>query len=309
MELKARSIKLFCAVVETGSLLSAANQNAMSAPAASRAVSQLEDRLGCRLFDRSTKNLTLTEDGKAVYRVAKESMRAWHMLEDFPKQRASTKKQLRIAVLARHCSNVIIPAVAKILKAHEETLRITMDVHQSRDIYYSKFSHPFDVGFGTLLSSHDDLQKEAIAHLPFRLVVPKTNPMSRMEKVRLEDYAHENFILLSADKLEREYIRSLHPALTPDRIVAELSSTQVALRFVKRGIGVHITDELAAMSVSDDCAAVPLENPLTIPFYVFWPVTSESLWPEIRQCIAEIAGSIRAAGIPLTEAGESYLKA
>ena len=231
------------------------------------------------------------------------------MLEDFPKQRASTKKQLRIAVLARHCSNVIIPAVAKILKAHEETLRITMDVHQSRDIYYSKFSHPFDVGFGTLLSSHDDLQKEAIAHLPFRLVVPKTNPLSRMEKVRLEDYAHENFILLSADKLEREYIRSLHPALTPDRIVAELSSTQVALRFVKRGIGVHITDELAAMSVSDDCAAVPLENPLTIPFYVFWPVTSESLWPEIRQCIAEIAGSIRAAGIPLTEAGESYLKA
>ena len=273
MELKARSIKLFCAVVETGSLLSAANQNAMSAPAASRAVSQLEDRLGCRLFDRSTKNLTLTEDGKAFYRVAKESMRAWHMLEDFPKQRASTKKQLRIAVLARHCSNVIIPAVAKILKAHEETLRITMDVHQSRDIYYSKFSHPFDVGFGTLLSSHDDLQKEAIAHLPFRLVVPKTNPLSRMEKVRLEDYAHENFILLSADKLEREYIRSLHPALTPDRIVAELSSTQVALRFVKRGIGVHITDELAAMSVSDDCAAVPLENPLTIPFYVFWPVT------------------------------------
>ena len=78
---------------------------------------------------------------------------------------------------------------------------------------------------------------------------------------------------------------------------------------VERGIGVHITDELAAMSVSDDCAAVPLENPLTIPFYVFWPVTSESLWPEIRQCIAEIAGSIRAAGIPLTEAGESYLKA
>ena len=70
MELKARSIKLFCAVVETGSLLSAANQNAMSAPAASRAVSQLEDRLGCRLFDRSTKNLTLTEDGKAVVSVA-----------------------------------------------------------------------------------------------------------------------------------------------------------------------------------------------------------------------------------------------
>ena len=307
MELKAKSIKLFCAVVETGSLLSAANQNALSAPAASRAISQLEDRLRCRLFDRSTKNLTLTEDGKAFYRVAKESMRAWHMLEDFPKQRASLKRQLRIAVLARHCSNVIIPAVAKILKRHEKTLRVTMDVHQSRDIYYSKFSHPFDVGFGTLLSNHDDLQKVAIAHLPFRLVVPKDHSLAHKDKVSLDDYENENFIVLSADKLERDYITNLHPPLSPDRIVAELSSTQVALRFVTRGIGVHITDELAALSVSKDCVAIPLDHPLTIPFYVFWPVSAESLWPEIRQCIAEIAESIQAAGIPLTRAGEDFL--
>ena len=62
------------------------------------------------------------------------------------------------------------------------------------------------------------------------------------------------------------------------------------------------------MSVSGDCVALPLENPLTIPFYVFWPVSAESLWPEIRQCIAEIAGSIEAAGIPLTEAGSAFLK-
>jgi len=74
VELKAKSIKLFCAVVETGSLLSAANQNALSAPAASRSISQLEDRLHCRLFDRSTKNLTLTEDGKAFYRPARSSI-------------------------------------------------------------------------------------------------------------------------------------------------------------------------------------------------------------------------------------------
>ena len=46
MELKARSIKLFCAVVETGSLLSAANQNAMSAPAASRAVNSRSAHTG-----------------------------------------------------------------------------------------------------------------------------------------------------------------------------------------------------------------------------------------------------------------------
>lgn len=57
---------------------------------------------------------------------------------------------------------MIIPAVVTIMKRHEETLRVTMDVHASRDIHYSKYSHPFDVGFGTLLSSHDDLEKRRL---------------------------------------------------------------------------------------------------------------------------------------------------
>lgn len=77
-------------------------------------------------------------------------------------KRARPQKTLRIAVLARHCSDVIIPAVVTIMKRHEETLRVTMDVHASRDIHYSKYSHPFDVGFGTLLSSHDDLEKQRL---------------------------------------------------------------------------------------------------------------------------------------------------
>lgn len=161
MELKSKSVRLFCAVVESGSLLAAADKIALSASAASRVISQLEERLGFTLFDRSGKALTLTEEGADFYRVAMESMRAWQRLEEYSRQR-DRKKILRIAVLARHCSDVIIPAVVTIMKRHEETLRVTMDVHASRDIHYSKYSHPFDVGFGTLLSSHDDLEKRRL---------------------------------------------------------------------------------------------------------------------------------------------------
>ena len=77
MELKSKSVRLFCAVVETGSLLAAADKIALSASAASRVISQLEERLGFTLFDRSGKSLTLTEEGADFYRVAMESMRAW----------------------------------------------------------------------------------------------------------------------------------------------------------------------------------------------------------------------------------------
>ena len=176
MELKARSIKLFCAVVETGSLLSAANQNAMSAPAASRGGEPARGQARLQAL-RPLDEEPDAHGGRqgALSRGEGVDARLAHA-RGLSEAEASTKKQLRIAVLARHCSNVIIPAVAKILKAHEETLRITMDVHQSRDIYYSKFSHPFDVGFGTLLSSHETCRRRRSRTCPsgwwFRRPIP-----------------------------------------------------------------------------------------------------------------------------------------
>lgn len=304
MELKSKSVRLFCAVVETGSLLAAADKIALSASAASRVISQLEERLGFALFDRSGKALTLTEDGADFYRVAMESMRAWQRLEDYSRER-DHKKTLRIAVLARHCSDVIIPAVVTIMKRHEETLRVTMDVHASRDIHYSKYSHPFDVGFGTLLSSHDDLEKTALAHLPFCLVASRQHSIARYDTIGQEDCREAEFVILSRDTLEQEHARRLMPAHA--RIAAEVSSTQVALRFVKRNVGVHFTDRLAAKSVSNDCKLIELKEPLTIPFYVFWPKAAGRIDPAVFECTREIAASIKAAGIELTPEGEAFL--
>ena len=104
MELKSKSVRLFCAVVESGSLLAAADKIALSASAASRVISQLEERLGFALFDRSGKALTLTEDGADFYRVAMESMRAWQRLEDYSRERDRKKK---------HCVSQYLPAIAR----------------------------------------------------------------------------------------------------------------------------------------------------------------------------------------------------
>lgn len=308
MELKSKSVKLFCAVVESGSLLAAANKIALSAPAASRVIAQLESRLGFALFSRTGKALVLTDQGAEFYRVATESLRVWRTLEDFSSVQKHKKRTLRTAVLARHCSDVIIPAVVQVLKAHEHSLQVTMDVHSSRDFYYSKYSHPFDVGFGTLLTVHDDLIKVPIAFLPFRLVVSKDNPLACKPCVGPADYAHEDFIVLSHGTPEREYSDCLLPAQSRQQCVAEVSSTQVALRFVKRGVGVHFTDKLAGMSVSSDCVALEIQDPLTIPFYVFWSKTETELSLEIRQCIGQIAASIQAVGIELTAQGQAFLR-
>ena len=79
------------------------------------------------------------------------------------------------------------------------------------------------------------------------------------------------------------------------------------MRFVKRNVGVHFTDMLAAKSVSADCRALEIEDQLTIPFFVFWPRSSQALPDVIVECIAQIASSIQAAGVNLTEEGKNFL--
>ncbi len=308
MELKAKSIKLFCSIVETGSLLSAANQMAMSTPAASRALAQLEDRLRLKLFDRSSRQLSLTKEGEDFYRLAIESVRAWKTLEDFPNRHLRHKDLLRVALLANHTSDVTLPAVVKILKKYEDRLRVAVDVHASRDIYYSKYSHPFDIGFGPLLSEHDDMTKVTLAHLPFVLVMNEENPLSSKEILKPSDFAGERFILLSNDIKERQACLPLMSGVEEHQIVGEVSTTQVAIRMTKRNVGVHLTDKLAAILVPEGCVAVPVDSSLTIPFSVFWPVSQSEISPEARECAAEICRNIQAAGIPLTAAGKRFLE-
>lgn len=58
-----QEIEVFVAVADAGGLSRAAARMRLSAPAVTRALAALEDRLGVRLFNRTTRSLTLTEAG------------------------------------------------------------------------------------------------------------------------------------------------------------------------------------------------------------------------------------------------------
>lgn len=58
------SFRVFIRIAETGSFSSVARELGATQPAVSRQVAALETHLGVRLFQRSTRSLTLTEDGR-----------------------------------------------------------------------------------------------------------------------------------------------------------------------------------------------------------------------------------------------------
>ena len=69
-----QELSAFIAVVEAGGFSAAARRTGESQPAVSKAVGALEKRLGVALFNRSTRSVTLTDQGRRYYDRIKPSM-------------------------------------------------------------------------------------------------------------------------------------------------------------------------------------------------------------------------------------------
>ena len=71
-----RAMAIFATVAETGSFSAAGRQLRLATSGISQHVTKLEDRLGVTLFYRSTRSLSLTNDGKRLLDHAQRMMAA-----------------------------------------------------------------------------------------------------------------------------------------------------------------------------------------------------------------------------------------
>lgn len=112
-------IEVFARVVETGSITAAAERLKTAKSSVSEAVRTLEDRLGVRLLDRSTRRIRPTEAGLAFY------ARCRSLLQDAEAARIEAQAfqqapagRLRVAAPEGFASRWLVPAMAGFLAAH-----------------------------------------------------------------------------------------------------------------------------------------------------------------------------------------------
>jgi LysR family carnitine catabolism transcriptional activator len=70
MHLSIRQMQAFKTVAEAGSFKDAADRLHLSQPALSAAIRKLEETLGVRLFDRTTRRMALTAEGHELLRLS-----------------------------------------------------------------------------------------------------------------------------------------------------------------------------------------------------------------------------------------------
>lgn len=122
-------IEEYICVVESGSFTAAADQLGVSKSYVSKQVSQLEDRLGVRLLQRTTRRLTLTEGGNTFFGYCKDMSDQFERAEStLSDMQQSPKGTLKLAINSRYGTQYMATAVAEFSRKYPD---LTVEVHST----------------------------------------------------------------------------------------------------------------------------------------------------------------------------------
>jgi len=161
-----RSITTFVRTVELGSLSKAASAQRISPQAASKALGQLEQHLGVRLFHRTTRSMSLTEEGQRFLEAAQPSLIGLQQaLQGARRTREDIAGPLRIVGPRTVLQPVIGPVLDEYCRLYPE---VQPDVHLD-DRIGNWVEDRVDVGFRLGSSPQEGLIARRL--FPLQLIV------------------------------------------------------------------------------------------------------------------------------------------
>jgi LysR family transcriptional regulator for bpeEF and oprC len=115
------AMKVFTRVVETGSFTRAADALQLPPPTVSRTVQSLEAHFGTRLLNRTTRRLSITEDGNVCYERCVRLLDDVQDLEETVSQaKRSPKGRIKVNLPALMARSIVIPALPAFFAAYPE---------------------------------------------------------------------------------------------------------------------------------------------------------------------------------------------
>lgn len=119
-------IRAFVQVFDAGGFSSAARQHGRSKALLSKYVTDLEDYLGVRLMNRTTRKLSLTEAGEAYYREASQLLQQLDDLDNsILDQTAAPRGLLRVSAARNFGEMILAPVIYDFVANHPE---VTLDL-------------------------------------------------------------------------------------------------------------------------------------------------------------------------------------
>ncbi|HEY0826192.1 MAG TPA: CysB family HTH-type transcriptional regulator [Ramlibacter sp.] len=234
-----------------------------SQPGVSKAIIELEEELGVEIFARHGKRLKrVTEPGEHVLRSIELIMREVGNLKRIGEQfSAQDSGTLSIATTHTQARYVLPVPVAKLREVYP---KVSISLHQGSPDQVARMilDEVAEIGIATeSLGEYPDLVTMPCYDWQHMLVLPHGHPLSKKERVTLEDIAAEPLVTYHPSFTGRTRIDGAfaQKKLQP-RIALEAIDSDVIKTYVRLGLGIGIVAEMAVRdeSANSDLAVRPL---------------------------------------------------
>ncbi|RDV04626.1 LysR family transcriptional regulator [Undibacter mobilis] len=274
-----RQFQIVAAAAEAATFSAAAAKLGITQPALSEAIRRLERELGVTLFERTTRSLRITDEGRRIAGIARDVMqdveRAMQRIAE-----NALKGRVAIAALPSIACSALPAALAEFSRTYPDVVVSLHDVQHERAMTMLQDGE-VDIAVTLKPAPSSDLSFEGVTFDTAHLVCRRDHPLARRRKVGWRDLAGHAFIGLTRISSVRRLTDAafMHDdiVLTPRYDVEQVPS---AVALVEAGLGVTALPSLTfAMFKGRSLVVRPLGDPVMRRHVGFVTRTSRTLPP------------------------------
>jgi LysR family hydrogen peroxide-inducible transcriptional activator len=244
-----RQLRYLAALAKHGHFGRAAEACAVTQPALSMQIRDLERTLGVAVVERRPGDVMLTDVGREIARRAEDVLTASRDLVDFARHRSGLLTgRLTLGVIPS-LAPYLLPRILPLLQSRFPELQLELRETQIRQLVEDIKGGALDAAMLALPVGEPDIDTIAMFEDLFLLAVPASDPRSEVTRVAAVDIDQSRLILLEDGHCLRDQALAFCATATRGRTggtVFGASSLNTVMQMVAGGYGVTLIPQIAA---------------------------------------------------------------
>lgn len=248
MNIQLRHIRSFIVVAQEKSFCRAAERLAVSQPALSQTIIQLENNAGFALFERTTRSVSLTPSGERLLTKALAINRSMDLFQEEARRlKLALKSELRVGFMIGTAVE-FIPTIVKEFERLRPDAVLRLKEYDFSDPSAGLVAGEVDCGIIRPPIDADDIDIIEISREKCVACLPTGHPLTAKSTVVLADILDEPIIASPTPGIWRDYwlANEYRDADHPARVVLEVATVESELQAVAMGRAISITADSTA---------------------------------------------------------------
>ncbi|WP_116138329.1 LysR family transcriptional regulator [Trinickia diaoshuihuensis] len=257
-------LQAFRAVAELGSFRKAAEAVNISQPALSRRIDKLEEALGVRLFERTTRSVTLTTIGRVFVPSAEQ------LLDDLDAallgiRDVSTSRLGHVTIACvPSVAYYFLPSVISTYRRRFPRIRVKLLDSSANEVLAAVLSGEADFGVSFMGSQDPEVEFKSLLEERFVAACRRDHPLAGKKRVTWNELYEHEYVSVDKTSSNRLLLDRALSAVTPRApSVCETRHVTTMLGLVEAGLGVAAVPSMAMPGNNHPVlTSVPLVEPV-----------------------------------------------